>query len=217
MIWLIAPADWHTSSNRERGNEGKQILRKHEPRVSIHFAGLCLPHSGFAVAPSQHSFICLSPSLFRLVPLCLFPSFSVSCYFLSHLILSGRFLLCSYLVLKKKNTPPPSGRGCLLSIPLFFILSSTVPGETTDTERQYLDSSSGRQGSSMASLHELASEAVMSKPETSQGPNRARWLPPCPVMTDREIVLSLWEAATIFDVCSRANGLGNESQDGRLP
>lgn len=28
---------------------------------------------------------------------------------------------------KKKNTPCPPGRGCLLSIPLFFILSSPVP------------------------------------------------------------------------------------------
>lgn len=89
--------------------------------------------------------------------------------------------------------------------------------ENTETKRQYLDSSEGRQGSSIASLHELASEAVMSKPETSQGQNRARWLPPYPAMTDREIVPRLWEAATIFDVCYTATGLGRRAKMAACP
>ena len=83
----------------------------------------------------------------------------------------------------------------------FFHLVLHLSGENTDTKCQYLDSNSAWQGSSIASLQEFASEAMMSKPEASQGQNGARWLPPYPVMTDREIVPGLNEAATAFDVC----------------
>lgn len=49
-------AAWHTSSNWQWGNRGKQILRKHEPHIWIHFVGTY-------IVPSQHSFVYLSSSL----------------------------------------------------------------------------------------------------------------------------------------------------------
>lgn len=119
--------------------------------------------------------------------ICLFPSISVSALTFNPLPIPPSLFICFPLSKKKKKNNPPGGV-CLLSIPLFFFILSSTVGENEDAKCQYLDSSSGRQGNILASLHELAVEAVMSRPETSRGQNRARGFPLNSVMTDREIV-----------------------------
>lgn len=168
--------------------------------------------------PCTHSsvYLPLFLSPFLLVPLCLIPS-SCVCLLLFPFIFNP---LCPFIPLssslflskKKKNTPRPQVEGVFYPYSVFHLVLH-CSGENADTKRQYLDSSSGRQGSSVASLHELASEAVMCKPETSQGQNRGRRFLPYPVMTDREIVQSL--RGSYHFRCS--NWAGRESQDGRLP
>lgn len=100
-------AAWHTSSNWEWGNEGKQILRKHKPHVRIHFVGISAALR-FAVPPCTHSSVCfsffsISPfvslSLFLCLCLLLFLlTFNPLCPFLP---LS---LFLFYLSQKKKKT-----------------------------------------------------------------------------------------------------------------
>lgn len=225
VIWLIAAA-WRTSSKlgaekwKENKSGGKHKLHIFE----FTFWAYCIYLQ--VCTPSLPAFIHLSVSLFPslLVPLCYIPptpSFSVSCYFLLVFNPLCPFLppsLSCFLSKKRKETKRKRKRKKLPQVEGVFYpylcFSSCPPlfHREYRHRRQYLDSSSRRQGSSIASLYKLASEAVMSKPETSQGQNTAIWLPPCPVMTDREIVLSLWEAATIFNVCSTATGPGRRAK-----
>lgn len=60
-------AAWHTSSSWEKGNEGKQILSKHEPRIWIHFVAI---HLSFTCSVSLPQ----SLSLPRCPSICLFSS-----------------------------------------------------------------------------------------------------------------------------------------------
>lgn len=82
-------------------------------------------------APSQPSFVCLPPSI------CISPFVYHSLYICLSLSLLQYLILCLFLPFslsvffpQRKNTPHPSGGGCLLSILMFFILSSTVPRRT---------------------------------------------------------------------------------------
>lgn len=166
---------------------------------------------GTYIVPSQHSFVYLSSSLsLYLVPQCLFPSISVSSLAFNPLPISPSLFIC-FPLSKKKHSSSPRWRVSSIHTSVFHLVLH-CSRENGDTKCQYLDSSSGEyQGSSIASLYELASEAVMSRPETSWGQNRARWFPPYSVMTDREIV------PTIFDVCYMATGLGKTAKMASCP
>lgn len=161
-------AVWHTSSNSEQGNEGKQFLRKTRASSLNSFCGFTLR---FAVSHSL-----LVPMSFFPFVLCL-SLFSVTCNSPSFLSLPVAFSLLILFSppLKKEHSCSPRWRVSSIHTSVFHLVLH-CSRENTDTKHQYLDSSSVRQGSSRASLHELAREAVMSKPETSQGQNRTRWL-----------------------------------------
>lgn len=86
----------------------------------------------------------------------------------------SHFICFPFTKLKKgKPCPYPPGGGCLLSHTSVFHLVLHSSGENGDAKCQYLDSGSG-ECSAFFCLHQLAGEAVMSRPQTSWGQNKAR-------------------------------------------
>lgn len=139
----------------------------HEPRVWIQFYARCRRSTCLSV------FFLLSP----LVPLCII---LLSLPFLELIILCP-FLPLSFSQRKTTYTPVPQGAGCLLFIPLFFILSPIGPQRKSDKKVNIW--TAAKDGRGVASL---ASASVMSRPETSSSQHRERWFPPYPIMTYRE-------------------------------
>lgn len=128
--------------------------------------------------------------------------------------------LCTFLplavnlLLSESISTSPRKRVSSIHTSVFHLVLHR-PSENTCTKHQYLGSSlDGRGVAWLRDLHELAGEAVMSKPETSQDQNTVRRSHhPQPWQTEE---LSLTDSYH-FRCLLQGNWSEEESQDGCLP